>query len=67
MIDYGDWFDLACQSLALKFKLPLVQGGTYAVTLTVDYFSPLAKPCALCLNPIVDKEILQMITPDKIL
>ena len=67
MIDYGDWFDLACQSLALKLKIPMIQGGTFAVTLTVDYYSPLAKPCALCLSPMVNNEFLQKITPDKIL
>lgn len=52
MIDYGDWFDLACQSLALKLNIPMIQGGTFGVSMTVDYYSPMAKPCALCLNPI---------------
>ena len=52
MIDYGDWFDLACQSLALKLNLPVIQGGTFGVTMIVDYYSPMAKPCALCLNPM---------------
>ena len=67
MIDYGDWFDLACQSMALKLKLPLIQGGTFALSLSVDYYSPLAKPCALCLNPMKDNEFLSKILPDNIL
>lgn len=63
MIDYGDWFDLACQSLALKLKIPMIQGGTFAVSMCVDYYSPMAKPCALCLNPMKDNEFLERIKP----
>lgn len=67
MIDYGDWFDLACQSMAIKLKIPMIQGGTFATSMTVDYYSPESKPCALCLNPMKDNEFLAKIMPDNIL
>ena len=50
MIDYGDWFDAAIQSLCFALNKPFIQGGTFALSLTVDFFSPLGKPCYLCLT-----------------
>jgi len=37
MIDVGDYFDIAVQSLALKLNLPLIIGGTFQAMLTIDY------------------------------
>ena len=47
-IDWGEQFDSAVCSLCLALKLPLVMGGTFATTATVDYFPPEGRPCYLC-------------------
>ncbi len=49
-IDYGDSFDIAVQSLCLKLEKPLIMGGTYATSFTVDYFTNKGKACFLCTN-----------------
>lgn len=51
----------------MKLNIPMIQGGTYGVTMTVDYYSPSAKPCALCLNPMQNNEFIQKILPSNIL
>jgi len=40
MIDYGDYFDIAVQSLALYFNIPLILGGTFCQIFSVDFFYP---------------------------
>jgi molybdopterin/thiamine biosynthesis adenylyltransferase len=37
-IDHGDKFDVAVTALCLKLQKPLIMGGTFATSLTVDYF-----------------------------
>jgi molybdopterin/thiamine biosynthesis adenylyltransferase len=37
-IDWGDKFDAAVSALCLQLKIPLVMGGTFAVSLTVDFY-----------------------------
>ncbi len=49
-IDHGDKFDVAVTSLCLKLKKPLIMGGTFATSLTVDYFGAEGVPCFLCTN-----------------
>lgn len=66
MIDYGDYFDLSAQSLALHLKVPLIMGGTFSSCLTIDLFRPEGKPCLLCLNDGLDNEIVAKLTPDLI-
>lgn len=66
MIDYGDYFDLAAQSLAIKLKVPLVQGGAYSQCVNVEFFLPGGKPC-LCCSSDLDPSVVSQITPDKIL
>ena len=61
MIDYGDHFDLAIQSLCLKLKIPVIMGGTFSNTLTVDMFYPDGKPCLLCLNNGIKNSIVKQI------
>jgi len=39
MIDVGDYFDIAVQSLAIKLNLPIIIGGTFQAMLTIDYCS----------------------------
>ena len=50
MIDYGEYFDFAAQSLALNLKVPIISGGTFAATMTVDSIKQEGEPCLLCLN-----------------
>jgi len=68
-IDYGDKFDLAVSSLCLKLKIPLVMGGTFAVSLTVDFFNPIeGQSCYLCLDDTSrNYGRLPELVPDKIL
>lgn len=65
MIDHGDYFDIAAQSLALARKIPLIQGGTFSQCLTIDFF--VNKPCLLCGNEGMDQSIIEQILPSKIL
>ena len=37
-IDWGDKFDAAVSSACLQLKIPLVMGGTFAVSMTVDFY-----------------------------
>jgi molybdopterin/thiamine biosynthesis adenylyltransferase len=47
-IDHGDLYDVAVTALCLKLKKPLIMGGTFATSLTVDYFGPEGVPCFIC-------------------
>lgn len=52
LIDFGDSFDLAVQSLALSLSVPLIVGGVFSMSASVDFF--LGEGCYLCatdLNP----------------
>lgn len=65
-IDYGDKFDAAVSSLCVKLKKPLIMGGTFATSMTVDYFGPDAQPCYLCTDePTVvgNREAMEKISP----
>lgn len=67
-IDWGDKFDTAVGSLCLALNIPLVMGGTFATSLTVDYFPPQGSPCYLCTDDYAKKdEYIQAILPSKIL
>ena len=66
MIDYGDSFDLAAQSLCLKLQIPLVQGGTFSQCVSIDFFPLIGKPCLSCASDY-NLSILEQIHPDKIL
>lgn len=37
-IDWGDKFDAAVSSACLQLSIPLVMGGTFAVSMTVDFY-----------------------------
>jgi molybdopterin/thiamine biosynthesis adenylyltransferase len=49
-IDHGDKYDVAVTALCLKLKKPLIMGGTFATSMTVDYFGVEGGPCFLCTN-----------------
>lgn len=39
-------------------------GGTYATSLTVDFFSPIGAPCYLCTDDVSkDVEVIKRILP----
>ena len=44
---------MAVASLCMKLNLPLVMGGTFSTSLTIDYFPPSGRPCYLCTESIV--------------
>lgn len=67
-IDWGDKFDLAVSSLCIALKIPLVMGGTFATSMTIDFFPPTGAPCFLCLDDTCQKyEGINSLTTDKIL
>lgn len=65
-IDVGDYFDAAVSSLALKRKVPLIQGGTFRTTMTVDFYAPSGKPCWACAADVPDKELMKRLRPELI-
>ena len=71
MVDVGDYFDAAVGSLCMKLGLPLIQGGTFAQTYSVDYFPVPAKDtswaCLGCSNHMLEKEHVEKLLPSKIL
>lgn len=68
MIDYGDHFDAAVQSLCLKLNLPLFLGGTFNQSLSLDIFIPdNGTPCYGCISDNIKPEMLDKISQDKIL
>eukprot|EP00357_Protocruzia_adherens_P017710 CAMPEP_0115021636 /NCGR_PEP_ID=MMETSP0216-20121206/31019_1 /TAXON_ID=223996 /ORGANISM="Protocruzia adherens, Strain Boccale" /LENGTH=439 /DNA_ID=CAMNT_0002394059 /DNA_START=64 /DNA_END=1383 /DNA_ORIENTATION=+ len=66
MIDVGDHFDLAVQGLALSLEIPLIQGGTFCQTITIDYITPDGQPCLSCLNDGLDEKTRESFHPHKI-
>eukprot|EP00347_Sterkiella_histriomuscorum_P003964 403362263 len=65
MIDVGDYFDAAVQSLCLIKQLPLIQGGTFSQQLTVDIFLP-NESCLSCSADTYDPELLNRLLPSQI-
>lgn len=47
-IDWGDKFDSAVMSLCYRLRIPLIMGGTFAVSMSIDFFGPHGVPCYLC-------------------
>ena len=67
MIDVGDYFDYAVQSLALSLGIPFCQGGTFQYTLTIDFVDKNGTPCIACLNDSYpDTEVTDKLTPTQI-
>jgi molybdopterin/thiamine biosynthesis adenylyltransferase len=66
MIDVGEYFDAAVQALCMKRKIPLIMGGTFSQTYTVDCFLPGASSCFVCSDDNLKKDILDQIVPTKI-
>lgn len=66
MVDIGNYFDFAVQALALNRRIPVVVGGTYQTTATVDFSSCIGGPCWSCLSDLDDKDLLMKLTRDKI-
>ena len=40
MIDHGDYWDLAINSLCLKLKIPYVSGGNFNNSMMIDFYPP---------------------------
>ena len=57
MIDVGEYFDAAVQSLCQAIKIPLIMGGTFCQSFTVDIFLP-GDACFACSDDMLNKEIL---------
>ena len=67
MIDVGDYWDLAMQSLCLKLKKTMILGGTFSGSLSIDMYLAGGQPCYLCLTDGLKEEVIQQLHPDKIL
>ena len=65
MIDVGDYFDAAVQALCFVRQIPLVQGGTFCQSMTVDIFRP-AHACLVCADDNYDPSKLAQLLPSKI-
>ncbi len=63
MIDVGDYFDTAVQSLALHVGASMTLGGTYQSTMTVDHCARAGRPCWSCMSPVSDRAVLQRLRP----
>lgn len=67
MIDIGDSFDYAIQSLALSLNLPHSLGGTFQNFATADFLDGQGNPCLACINDFtLDNEILEKLSVSKI-
>ena len=66
MIDVGDYFDAAVQSLCKVRGIPLIMGGTFSQSLTVDIFRPNVGGCYVCSADNLKSENLEKLLPSKI-
>ena len=67
LIDVGDYFDVAVQSLALIYKTPYILGGTFLQQMSVDFVKPEpSAACVKCMFDNLDLEIVKKLVPDKI-
>ena len=58
MIDVGEYWDMAVQSLCMKKKKLLIQGGTFCQQLNVDIFRP-GESCVVCSGSPQNEEVTQ--------
>ena len=65
MIDVGEYWDVAVQSLCMKKKKLLIQGGTFCQQLNVDIFRP-GEACVVCSGSPQNHEVLTRLMPSKI-
>ena len=65
MIDVGEYWDIAIQSVCMKKKRLLIQGGTFCQQLNVDIFRP-GEACVVCSGAPQDHETIQKLMPSKI-
>lgn len=70
-IDYGEYFDYAVTSLCVSLSLPYVSASSYGHSAVAECYPaveyPQKGPCWGCNNAPAKTEILERITPDKIL
>ncbi|TNV79743.1 hypothetical protein FGO68_gene16044 [Halteria grandinella] len=66
MIDVGDYFDAAVQSLCMARNIPLIQGGTFCQQITIDLFRQ-EHACFLCCSDTIKNESVERLLPSKIL
>jgi hypothetical protein len=56
---------MAVTSLCLKLSIPLVMGGTFSTSMTIDFFPSKGRPCYLCTETINEPpEMWNAINPD---
>jgi hypothetical protein len=60
MIDVGDYFDAAVQSLALVRGIPMVLGGTFQVSLYLDFIAQQIHHASYCKHLYQIKKSLLM-------
>lgn len=65
MIDVGEYFDAAVQSLCMSKQLLLIQGGNFCQQFNVDIFR-VGRPCLGCSQRFTNTEVIDKILPSKI-
>jgi len=68
-IDVSDYFSFAVASLAIKLKIPFVEGGTepmYGHLMLITYSPPVGNPCWSCSHDLINNEVMKQLAPDKI-
>ena len=65
LIDVGEYFDIAVQSVCMKKKKLLIQGGTFCQQLNVDIFRP-GEACVVCSGAPKNSECIDKLMPSKI-
>lgn len=58
---------MAVQALCLALKIPMIMGGTFAGSLTVDLFRPNGGPCYRCVTDGLQSDLVEKLHPSKIL
>ena len=65
MIDVGEYWDVAMQSLCMKKQKLMICGGTFCQQLNCDIFRP-GEGCFVCSGAPQDAETLSKLMPSKI-
>lgn len=65
MIDVGEYWDIAVQSLCMKKGKLMIQGGTFCQQLNCDIFRP-GEACVVCSGGPSDHETVSRLMPSKI-
>lgn len=55
------------QSLCLKLRKPMILGGTFSGSLSIDMYKASGSPCYLCLTDGLKEDVVNALHPQKII